>query len=180
MNRREPLVRRTVLVLVLLVIAAGPVSAAGPAKKGVRPGEMAPAFAGASTSGVAFQSGDLLSRNRAILVAFWGIRCSACIEEIPALRKLQEEFREGVLQVVGVNTDGVDAATLKAMMDEEKISTNYIVLTDPEFKVADAFVMTAAPLTVLIDREGKVRYVHEGYKPGDELPLRTTILDVVK
>jgi len=169
----------TALVLMFLTIAVGP-SFAGPMQKGVKAGQAAPSFSGASAAGTPVESKDLLSKNRAVLVAFWGIRCSACIEEIPALRKLQEEFREGTLQVVGVNTDGVDAATLKTVMEEEKIATNYIVLADPEFKVVDAFGMTAAPLTVLIDREGKVRYIHEGYKAGDELPLRAVILDVVK
>jgi len=170
---------RAALALAILAFAASP-APAGSAPKGVKPGDAAPAFSGAATSGAPVESKDLLSRNRAVLLAFWGIRCSSCLEEIPSLRKIQEEFREGTLQVVGVNVDGVDAATLKSLMEEEKIAMNYTVLADPDFKVADSFALTAAPLTVLIDREGKVRYSHYGYKAGDEIPLRATILDVVK
>lgn len=183
MTRREhPFLRpvaRAALVLAILAFAASP-APAGPTPKEVKPGDAAPAFSGASTSGAQVDSRDLLARNRAVLLAFWGIRCAACIEEIPALRKIQEEFREGTLQVIGVNTDGVDAARLKSLMEEERIATNYTILADPDFKVVDAFALTAAPLTVLIGREGKVRYSHYGYKAGDEVSLRAAILDAVK
>ncbi len=170
---------RIPFVLAFLILAAG-ASFADPAGKGVKAGQAAPSFSGVSTAGTPVDSKDLLSKNRAVLVAFWGIRCAACIDEVPALRKIQGEFPEGTLQVVGVNTDGVDAPTLSAMMEEEKIAMNYIVLTDPGFKVVDSFGMTAAPLTILIDREGKVRYVHQDYKPGDEIELRGKILEAVK
>ncbi len=170
---------RAAVLLALLFLSSGP-AVAGPPQKGVEVGTAAPSFSGVTTAGESVNSKDLLSKNRAVLIAFWGIRCAACIEEVPALRKIQEEFPEGTLRVVGVNTDGVDAPALKEMMDEEKISMNYIVLTDPGFKVVDAFKMTAAPLTILIDREGKVRYVHQDYKPGDEIELRGKILETVK
>ena len=34
--------------------------------------------------------------------------------------------------------------------------------------MSELYDLQAMPSTVLVDRDGRVRYVHRGYKPGDE------------
>lgn len=139
-------------------------------------GEKAPSFQGTAIDGKAISLDALLSRKQVVVLSFWGIRCSACIEEMPALQKIQEDFRNNDVYVLGVNVDGLDPASLRQMMGEEKIGPKYALVADPDFKIAEAYKMTAVPLTIVVDRSGFVRYVHEGYKPGDESGIREAIV----
>ncbi len=56
-----------------------------------------------------------------------------------------------------------------------RLAIGYTVIPDPDFKVVDLYKMTAAPLTVVVDRGGKVRYRHENFVPGDEKGLEEAI-----
>jgi peroxiredoxin len=102
-----------------------------------------------------------------VLVNFWGVRCQNCIEEIPFLERLYHKYGGRGLAIMGVNTDGIDAATLGRFLPQlPKMS--YTIVVDPDFKVNDAFQMSAAPLTILVAKDGTIRYRHEGYTPEIE------------
>jgi peroxiredoxin len=45
---------------------------------------------------------------------------------------------------------------------------SYPILFDPKSQVSQLYQVQAMPTTVIIDRHGIVRYVHNGYVPGDE------------
>jgi thiol-disulfide isomerase/thioredoxin len=95
---------------------------------------------------------------------------------MPHLEALQDKYRESGLSVIGVNVDGVSGETIRAQLPRlyGKVP-NYTLVPDEELKVADLYKMTAAPLSVIVDREGKIVYSHEGYKPGDEKELEGRI-----
>ncbi|MDD5762975.1 MAG: TlpA disulfide reductase family protein [bacterium] len=139
-------------------------------------GEKARPFQGTTIEGKAISLDTFLSRKVIVVLSFWGIRCSACIEEMPALRKIQEDFRNNDVHVLGVNVDGLDHVSLLQMVGEEKIDPKYTLVADPDFKIADAYRMKAAPLTIVVDQSGTIRYVHEDYKPGDEAGIREAIM----
>jgi peroxiredoxin len=42
------------------------------------------------------------------------------------------------------------------------------VLFDSRKEVSELYDVDAMPVTVLVDREGMIRHVHQGYKPGYE------------
>ena len=50
----------------------------------------------------------------------------------------------------------------------EELGVNFPVLFDARKEVSKLYEVEAMPVTVLVDREGNVRYVHHGYKPGYE------------
>ena len=52
------------------------------------------------------------------------------------------------------------------MIDE--LGVNFPVLFDARKEVSKLYAVEAMPVTVLVDREGNVRHVHHGYKPGYE------------
>jgi alkyl hydroperoxide reductase subunit AhpC len=54
------------------------------------------------------------------------------------------------------------------------------VLLDTDKKVSRAYDMSAMPATVLIDRDGKVRHIHRGYREGYETTYDTQIRDLLK
>jgi peroxiredoxin len=52
------------------------------------------------------------------------------------------------------------------MIDE--LGVSFPVLFDSRKDVSELYNVEAMPVTVLVDREGRIRHVHHGYKPGYE------------
>ena len=103
-----------------------------------------------------------------VVVNFWGLRCQNCIEEMPFLERLHNKYGNKGLVIIGVNTDGVDEVLLPRFMPQLPVKISYPVAVDPEFIMADSFQMMAAPLSVIVAKDGTVRYRHEGYQPEVE------------
>jgi thiol-disulfide isomerase/thioredoxin len=111
-----------------------------------------------------------------LLVNFWATWCAPCREEMPMLVDLQAEFAERGLSVVGIALDDVQQA--RDFADE--LGVNYTIL------VGGADVMAAGvawgnragtlPYTVLVDRDGVVRWTYLGVLEHDELVQRIEAL----
>ncbi len=66
---------------------------------------------------------------------------------------------------VGINVED-NPKGAEAYLAETPVS--FPILFDPDHKVSKLYDIIAMPSTVLVDRNGSVRYVHAGYQPGDE------------
>jgi len=142
-------------------------------------GGKAPAFSGDDVNGGKVSLEEILKGKKVVLVNFWGLRCSACLEEMPHLAGIAKEFGPKGVQVLGVNADGAPAPLLKKLMDKSDLRPAYPVVADPEMAIADAYRLTGAPLTVIVDARGTVRYRHENYAPGDEKEFRAKIAELL-
>ena len=54
------------------------------------------------------------------------------------------------------------------------------LLLDPANAVSKAYHVDDMPSSVLIDRKGVIRYVHRGYKPGDENEYQDKIRQLLR
>ena len=109
-----------------------------------------------------------VNKGQVVLLAFWSLRCGACIQEIPFLEQLHKSYGGKGVTVLSVVIDGVDAAATKTIMKEVGVSPSYPVLVDPDFAASDAYTNFLVPHTLVIDRKGIIRYVHTGFEPGTE------------
>jgi len=64
---------------------------------------------------------------------------------------------------LGVNLDAKSAKAIKYLKDTP---VNFTVLYDPKGIVSEQYGVQAMPSTVIIDRDGNVRYLHKGFKDG--------------
>lgn len=110
-------------------------------------------------------------KGKVLLVNFWASWCPPCREEIPGFVELQHRYAAQGFQVVGIAIDEPAAAQGAA----EELGVNYPVLVG-----ADAAVdlsnqlgdgMGALPYSVLVDRQGKLRYVKPGALKADVLEV---------
>jgi peroxiredoxin len=108
---------------------------------------------------------------KVVLLNFWGLRCGACIEEIPHLNVIHDKYKDKGLVVLGVDTDGVDAETVVSTMKEVGLNPVYTILLDVEFTITDTYTNFLVPLNLVIDKDGIVQYIHTGYAEGDEKDL---------
>ena len=116
-------------------------------------------------------------RGRVVLVNFWATWCGPCRQEMPHLNRLYDKYRSSGFVLLGVN---VDDDTRKAADLAAKLGLKFPVLLDTDKKVSRVYDMSAMPATVLIDRDGRVRYVHRGYRDGFENTYDTQIRDLLK
>jgi peroxiredoxin len=100
-----------------------------------------------------------------VLLNFWATWCGPCRQEMPLLDALYSKYQRAGLVLLGINIDE-DREHATEMAQTLKVS--YPILFDERKDVARAYQLGTMPLTVLIDREGVVRYVSEGFKPGYE------------
>jgi peroxiredoxin len=116
-------------------------------------------------------------RGKVVLVNFWATWCAPCREEMPLLNKLFEKYRASGFTLLGVNVDedGRNAANLAG-----QLGVKFPVLLDSDKAVSKAYALSAMPSTLLIDRDGRVRHVHQGYRPGYEVEYDKQIRSLLK
>jgi thiol-disulfide isomerase/thioredoxin len=159
----------TLLASCLVLLPAG---AAGALQAGERaPSFSAPALVGAGEVSLADHVG------RVVYLDFWASWCPPCLEAMPRIEELREEFSRQDFEVVAVN---VDRDPRRAARLLEKYGVGYVSASDPEGRLPERFGIATMPTSFLIDRRGVVRYVHEGFRRGDIPQLRRRIQDLVE
>ena len=99
-------------------------------------------------------------RGEVVVLSFWGSRCSPCGEQLAALNRSLETYKSAGLKIFGI---GVDDDELRSAQFARAQSVAFALLLDPGKGVGRAYEVDNLPLTVLIDRNGTVRYVHRDY-----------------
>jgi peroxiredoxin len=137
---------------------------AGPAAHAsIAPSSPAPDFTLRSVEGPNLRLKE--QRGKVILVNFWATWCGPCREEMPHLNRLYEKYRASGFSLLGVN---VDEDSRNAAGVASQLGVKFPVLLDSDKQVSKLYDLNAMPSTVLIDRDGKVRYMHRGYRTGTE------------
>lgn len=149
--------KNILLGLALCVFAATTLASSG------LTGQSAPDFALKSNSGQNLRLSEY--RGDVVMVNFWATWCGPCRQEMPLLDELYSRYQRVGFSLLGVNIDDNQA---KALNMVSELGVSFPVLFDSRKEVSKLYKVDAMPVTVLIDREGTVRYVHHGYKPGYE------------
>jgi peroxiredoxin len=157
--------------LLALLAAAAPWVAAAP----LAPTAPAPDFTLRTLDGQKLRLGE--QRGRVVLVNFWATWCGPCRQEMPHLNKLYEKYKSSGFVLLGVN---VDDDTRQAAGVADKLGVKFPVLPDADKRVSRQYDLSAMPSTVLIDRDGKVRYLHRGYQSGYEDTYDKQIRELLK
>jgi peroxiredoxin len=138
-------------------------------------GQEAPDFTLKSGSGKNLRLREL--RGEVVLVNFWATWCGPCRQEMPQLNRLYDQYRQAGFTLLGVNIDDSPEAARVLM---RKLGVKFPVLFDTDKRVSRRYDVDAMPATLLIDRDGKVRYVHRGYVAGNEVKYQTQIRELLK
>lgn len=104
-------------------------------------------------------------RGEVVLLNFWATWCGPCRQEMPLLNDLHVKYQRAGLTLFGVN---IDAPAAQAAEMVRTLKVTYPILIDDRQNVGRLYAIGSMPLTVLIDRQGVVRYVSQGFKPGYE------------
>ncbi len=103
-----------------------------------------------------------------VMLNFWGIRCGSCIEEMPYLEDMYKRLKDKGVTFLGVDTDGVNGDIIRGALKDLNMKISYPLLTDLDFTITDMYTNFLVPLTIIIDKQGTIRYIHTGFEKGRE------------
>jgi peroxiredoxin len=92
--------------------------------------------------------------DKVVLLNFWATWCAPCREEMPAMQRLWERYREQGLVIVAVAADRGDDKQVASFVD--KLGLDYPILLDPTGEVRNRYEVVGLPMSYLIGRDGKI------------------------
>ncbi len=146
------------LYVIALIVMLASVAATADVKQAA-----APDFALKSASGENLRLSEL--RGEVVMINFWASWCGPCRQEMPLLDELYRQYSPMGFTILGVNVEE-DSSKARQMLKD--IPVDFPVVFDNKSTVSKLYDVVAMPSTVLVDRDGNIRYLHRGYKPGYE------------
>ena len=143
------------------VLAVVGMAAAGAQPAGLIGGR-APDFALPSLGGDNVRLSEYIGQP--VILSFWGSHCSECEAQLARLDRYYDTYKSSGLVVLGVS---VDDDMQRAERFARERHAHFPMLLDSAKAVARAFQIDRLPTTVLIDRSGTVRYLHDRYRAND-------------
>ena len=138
-------------------------------------GKQAPDFALKSSTGENLRLSEY--RGEVVMVNFWATWCGPCRQEMPLLEELFSRYERVGFTLLGVN---IDDDPRRAMQMAKELGVTFPVVFDDRKEVSRLYDVNAMPVTVLVDKEGRVRHVHHGYKPGYEEKYLTQVRSLLR
>ena len=123
----------------------------------------APAFTLESREGRQVSLAEL--KGQVVMINFWASWCGPCRKEFPALDQIYAKYKPMGFTLVAINVESERADAEKFLATTP---ATFPILFDPENVVSGKYGVSAMPTTILVDRQGLVRWQHRAYKPGDE------------
>jgi thiol-disulfide isomerase/thioredoxin len=116
------------------------------------------------THGRTFRLSDY--KGKVVLLNFWATWCPPCRTEIPDLIKMQRQYRDQGLRVIGITYPPQNISEVRRFI--RKVRMNYRVALGTKSDKALFSSSDTLPMTVVIDRHGVVRALIEGILYSDE------------
>jgi thiol-disulfide isomerase/thioredoxin len=103
-------------------------------------------------------------KGKVVLVDFWASWCTPCMASFPALDALSRKYNARGLVVLGVNVDDKSRDMQRFL---EKHPASFAIVRDAAHTLVAAADVSSLPASYLVDRQGRIRYVHSGFH-GDK------------
>jgi thiol-disulfide isomerase/thioredoxin len=123
-------------------------------------------------------------RGQVVLLDFWATWCGPCLAAFPYLKQWNEKYKERGLVIIGLTRyygsgEGRDMLPAEEFTFLEKFKKEhelpYGIAVAEGSENHGNYAVTGIPTAVLIDRQGKVRFMTTGTGAGSETQIAATI-----
>src|SRR5690348_17056499 len=116
-------------------------------------------------------------KGQVVMINFWASWCGPCRQEMPLLEDIYKKYNKLGFTLIGVNVEP-DSKAADDWLKQTPVS--FPILYDRDSKVSKLYDVAGMPSTAIIDRGGKLRVLHRGYKPGDENEYLDSIRSLIR
>src|ERR1044072_6624744 len=124
----------------------------------------APGFTLKSREGKTVSLADY--KGQVVMVNFWATWCGPCRQEMPLLEQIYEKYHSLGFTLLCVNVEDYPQGAAKWLKDTGPVT--FPVLFHPKNEISKLYKVQTMPTTVLVARDGTMRFIHQRYQPGDE------------
>lgn len=135
-------------------------------------GASAPAFVLSSFNGLEVSLESL--KGKPVLLDFWEVWCSPCIESMPKVEKLYDTYKDNGLQVFGVVNDVKQLEPAKQFAKKRGWMIPMLVGNG---QLVKDYKVNGVPQYVLIDKQGKISFISAGYSSELETAIKNSLQD---
>ena len=164
-----------VLATLLTLTSAGLLAAEADSTKPQAPAFTLPLLDSTGLTGSEVSLSDY--QGQVVYLDFWASWCGPCRLSLPALDALYRELGDQGFVVLAVNVDAYQEDA-DAFLNSHPVS--YPTLRDADSTLPKRFAVKGMPTAFLIDRDGRVQHVHEGFRKTDIEPLRRKIMALLE
>lgn len=109
-------------------------------------------------------------RGRVVIVDFWTFGCYNCRNTLPAVKSWDARYRNKGLTIIGVHTPELEPEKNADNLRREitKLGIRYPIVTDNDYATWNAYKVQAWPTWFVLDKQGRVRWMHVGEGAYDE------------
>ena len=125
-------------------------------------GQSMPAFTYSDASAREINVSSL--RGQVIYLDFWASWCKPCGKSLPWMNALQQKYGDKGLKVLAINLDSERDQAEKIL---QRIRPEFLVGFDPEGKGPELYGVQAMPSSFLIDRDGTVVSMFDGFRESE-------------
>lgn len=114
-------------------------------------------------------------RGEIIVLDFWATWCGPCLQTMPLVDQVVQEFPDQKVRLLAVNMEE-QPAEIKSTLERHQLDVP--VILDRDGVAAARYAVTSIPQTVVIDREGNVVRLFIGGGPKLVEPLRQALQEL--
>ena len=109
-------------------------------------------------------------RGRVVLIDFWTFGCYNCRNTLPFIKDWDHRYREKGLTVIGVHSPEFDEERKVENLRRQvsSLGIRYPVVTDNDYETWKAYKVEAWPTIFLLDKQGRIRWMHVGEGTYDD------------
>jgi thiol-disulfide isomerase/thioredoxin len=124
-------------------------------------GSLAPAFEGKTPDRKEIKLSDYAGK--VVLIDFWASWCPPCRDEMPQLIKFYKAHKDPGFEIIAVNIDN-DIENMNHFLEKLNPKPAFPIIVDNTQQIPPLFDIEAMPTTIFIDKKGKIRFRHDGFK----------------
>ena len=113
-----------------------------------------------------------------LLVSFWATWCAPCKKEMIFLEEFHQKYNENNFRVLAISTDSPKSMSKVKSYIRAKKHT-FLVGIDPNQEIAKKMNALLMPTTLILNKDRKVSWYHQGFIPGDEKEIEAQIRAVL-